>query len=306
MTDSHLYKIRKNLKLRADIISAVRSFFARLDYLEVETPCRIPAPAPELHIDAICSEKWFLQTSPELCMKRLLAAGYQRIFQICRCFRKNERGNKHLEEFTMLEWYCADSDYMDMMNNCEDLIMFAAEETGCYDSFSYQGQKIDLKKPFDRLTVAEAFERYASIDMGTALELDKFDECMGLEIEPCLGRQKPLFLYDYPAQCNALARLSPDNPMIAERFELYIAGIELCNAFSELTDPQEQKSRFEEEEKNRRSIGKAPYPFPKKFIQDLAYMPPASGNALGIDRLTMLFADTETIDDIVTFTYKSL
>ncbi|MDM8518025.1 EF-P lysine aminoacylase EpmA, partial [Desulfobacterales bacterium HSG16] len=267
---------------------------------------RIPAPAPELHIDAIGSEEWFLQTSPELCMKRLLAAGYQRIFQICRCFRKNERGNKHLEEFTMLEWYCANSDYMDMMNNCEALVVFAAEETGHYDSFSYQGQKIDLKKPFDRLTVAEAFEKYASIDMSTALKLDKFDECMGLEIEPCLGRQKPLFLYDYPAQCNALARLSPDNPMVAERFELYIAGIELCNAFSELTDPQEQKSRFEEEEKNRRSLGKPPYPFPKKFIQDLAYMPPASGNALGIDRLSMLFADTEAIDDIVTFTYESL
>lgn len=298
--------IKQNLRLRAQIIQAVRKFFIERDYLEVETPSRIPAPAPESHIDAAPAGDWFLHTSPELCMKRLLSAGYSRIFQICKCFRQKERGEKHLPEFTMLEWYCANVGYRELMEECEDLIGFAALEAGFGDRLEYQGEKIDLSKPWERMSVNEAFETFASVSAETALSQDRFDEVIAFEVEPHLGRGKPLFLYDYPAQCGALARLKPDNPGVAERFELYICGMELCNAFMELTDPAEQRMRFEKELKFRHESGKTAYPMPEKFLECLRDMPEASGNALGIDRLVMLFTDSAKIDDVTAFTPEEL
>ncbi|MFH2220448.1 MAG: EF-P lysine aminoacylase EpmA [Pseudomonadota bacterium] len=297
---------KQNLQLRAKVIQAIRSFFADRDYLEVETPCRIPAPAPEAHIDAEVSGDWFLQTSPELCMKRLLAAGYPRIFQICRCFRRNERGRLHLPEFTLLEWYTAGRDYLDMMDQCEDLIRHAAAVAGHGDSMAYQGEVIDLKAPWQRMTVRDAFDGFASISMEAAMAKDRFDEVMAFDIEPNLGRKRPLFLFDYPASSCPLARLKPGDDSLVERFELYIAGLELCNAFTELTDPVEQKIRFDEEQKRRRKTGKRMYPSPDKFLECLQFMPESTGNALGIDRLVMLFADTAEIDDVVAFTPKEL
>jgi len=298
-------KRKNNLVLRAGIIQAIRMFFAGHDYLEVETPVRIPAPAPETHIDAIESENMFLRTSPELCMKRLLAAGYPRIFQICRCFRKHERGSKHIPEFTMLEWYCADSDYFDMMDETETLIKYVAAKSGCGNRIIYQGNRMDLDKPWTRMTVAEAFYKYASISVDKALSDDLFDETMA-EIEPALGKNAPLFLYDYPASCGALAKLKTGNSSVAERFELYISGIELCNGFTELTDSKEQRARFEKELAFRKKAGKKEYPMPEKFLESLLRMPDASGNALGLDRLVMLFADAERIDDVVAFTPEEL
>jgi lysyl-tRNA synthetase class 2 len=281
------------------------------DYLEVETPHRIPAPAPEAFIDAPASGDWFLHPSPELCMKRLMAAGFSRIFQICRCFRQQERGNKHLPEFTMLEWYTEESDYLDIMNQCEALIRFVALDNGFDSQIVYQDKAIDLHPPWQRLSVREAFETYASISMEKALlpgafDQNLFDEVMASEIEPNLGREKPIFLYDYPASRGALARLKPKNRLLAERFELYIGGLELCNAFSELTDPDEQKIRFEKELNERRAAGRQVYPRPEKFLQSLKDMPKAAGNALGLDRLVMLFADTIRIDDVVAFTPEEL
>jgi lysyl-tRNA synthetase class 2 len=298
--------IEQNLRLRAQIIWAIRSFFVDNDYLEVETPCRIPAPAPEFHIDAQASVNWFLQTSPELYMKRLLASGYPRIFQICKCFRQNERGNKHLPELTMLEWYTAGKDYRDMMNQCEDLICFVARHTGFKDTIIYQEKRIDLIKPWTRLSVSDAFDRFGSIPMEQAILEGKFDEVIASEIEPHLGQKKPLFLYDYPASTGSLARLKPNNSLLAERFELYIGGIELCNAFTELTDSDEQRKRFEKELSLRKRSGKQVYPIPEIFLDSLKFMPDASGNALGIDRLVMLFADTTRIDDVVAFTPEEL
>ena len=295
----------KNLKLRADIFRSLRIFFAEHDYLEVETPIRIPAPAPEAHIDAIESEDLFLQTSPELCMKRLLASGYQRIFQICRCFRQNERGSRHLPEFTMLEWYRAGSDYFGMMEETESLIKHVALKSGSGNSIKYQGVRIELDNPWTRMTVAEAFDRYASMPVKKALSEGRFDETIA-EIEPFLGQSAPLFLYDYPASCGALAKLKTGNSSIAERFELYICGLELCNGFTELTDPDEQRARFEKELAHRKKAGKRAYPMPGKFLESLSRMPDASGNALGLDRLVMLFADTTTIDDVVAFTPEEL
>ena len=298
-------RINKNLKLRAEIVKSIRLFFAEHNYLEVETPIRIPAPAPEAHIDAIESEDRFLHTSPELCMKRLLASGYPRIFQICRCFRKNERGSKHIPEFTMLEWYRADSDYFDMMEETETLIKHVALKSGSGNSIKYLGGRIDLDKPWTRMTVAEAFDKYASVSVQKAFSDDRFDEIMA-GIEPALGQSIPLFLYDYPASCGALAKLKTGNSSIAERFELYICGLELCNGFTELTDPKEQRARFEKELSSRKKAGKKEYPMPEKFLESLSSMPDAAGNALGLDRLVMLFADTGTIDDVVAFTPEEI
>lgn len=299
-------KIHPHLKLRAEIIQHIRRFFFENDFLEVETPLRIPAPAPEANIDAIASEEWFLQTSPELCMKRLLCAGYPRIFQICKSFRKNERGNKHLPEFTLLEWYSTNITYLDMMDQCEKLIQYVCNNLDRGESIEYQGIIIDLKTPWLRMTVNEAFQAYASISLEEALSRNKFDEALALEVEPNLGTGKPLFLYDYPESQRAFSKLKPQEPTTAERFELYIQGMEICNAFSEIIYPDEQKKVFEEERKARKKSRKDIYPIPEKFLQALSNMPEASGNALGIDRLVMLFSDTAIIDNVVAFTAEEL
>jgi lysyl-tRNA synthetase class 2 len=291
-----------NLELRAVIMAVIRHYFTKKGYLEVETPCRIPAPAPEANIEAEPSGSWFLQTSPELCMKRLLAAGFEQIFQICKCYRKGERGRLHLPEMTMLEWYTAGHDYLDMMRQCEDLISIVARSLGREKAIKYQGQWIDFTKPWDRMTVDQAFEKFATVSLDTAIQNGHFDEIIGCDIAPNLGCVKPVFLYDYPAALGSLARLKPGDKSVAERFELYIAGIEICNAFSELTDPDEQRERFETEMTLRRLSGKTTYPFAEPFLQALADMPESAGNALGIDRLIMLFADTADIDAVVAFT----
>ena len=298
--------IRSNLNLRAIIIGAVRQFFLDNDYLEVETPIRQPTQAPEEHIDTVSSERWFLQASPELCMKRLLASGYQRIFQICRCFRGKERGRRHLPEMTLLEWYTAGEDYRHMIRQTQDLICHVARSLGVKHILRYQNHVIDWTTSWQRMTVAEAFETYGSATMNAALSSDCFDEILALEIEPNLGIRHPTFLTDYPAECAALARLSPDAPDLAERFELYIGGLELCNGFSELADPVEQRERFKNTLLKRSSVGKESGPMPEKFLDTLKNMPPAAGNALGLDRLVMLFADTGRIDDIVAFTPEEL
>lgn len=298
--------IKKNLALRAHVIQAVREYFIRHDYLEIETPCRIPAPIPEAHIEAENSGDWYLQTSPEICMKPLLAAGFSRIFQICRCFRKNERGAKHLPELTMLEWYCTGMDFFEMMTQCENLLCYVSRTVNQSENLIYQGKKIDLSPPWDRLTVARAFETYATLSLEQALSQECFDEIMSFEIEPRLGEGKPVFLFDYPAAKSALAKLNEKDAETAKRFELYISGLELCNAFSELNDPVLQQKRFEDEQRARKAKNKELYPLPENFLKALEVMPDAVGNALGIDRLVMLFADAKQIDDVVAFIPEEL
>lgn len=288
------------------MIQAIRQFFIDRGYLEVETPHRIPAPAPEIHIDALPSGAWYLHPSPELCMKRLLAAGYEKIFQICRCWRQGERGRLHLPEFTLLEWYRSDCDYLGLMEECEELIRTVALVLGMGRSLRFQGIGIDLSAPWERITVRDAFKRYATVTAEEALSRDRFDETMVEAIEPRLGVGAPTFLYDYPSQRASLARLKADDPETAERFELYLAGLEIANGFTELNDPVEQRKRFDEEGAMRRALGKAPYPTPERFLLELETMPPSAGIALGIDRLTMIFLDRATIDDVVAFTPEEL
>jgi lysyl-tRNA synthetase class 2 len=284
----------------------MRRFFEARDFLEVDTPLLLPAPAPETHIDPQPAGSGFLQTSPELCMKRLLAAGYGRIFQICKCFRRAERGRRHLPEFTLLEWYVADADYLEMMAQTEALIRAVAAEIGAGPNVAVGEGIVDLGGPWPRMTVDEAFARFGSATVEDALAAGRFDEIVGLEIEPNLGRPLPLFLYDYPAACAALARLKPPEGRLAERFELYVGGLELCNGFSELNDPVAQRRRFQAELDARRRVGRPVTPMPEKFLADLAAMPPAAGNALGVDRLAMLFAGAGEIDDVTAFVPEEL
>jgi len=301
-----LVKREKALQQRARILQGIRQFFIIKGYLEVETSHRIPTPAPESHIDAISSGQWFLHTSPELCMKRMMAAGYEKIFQICRCWRERERGSLHLPEFTLLEWYRAGNDYHSLMGECEELIRFVARTIGLEQKLIFRSHEIDLSEPWERISVKEAFGRYSQTSVTEALEQNLFDEIMVQDIEPRLGVEKPTFIYDYPAERGALARLKQDDPSVAERFELYIGGLELANGFSELVDSEEQRRRFQLENRNRQFIGKRIYSMPDKFLDELDSMPPSAGIALGVDRLVMVFLNAETIDEVVAFTPEDL
>jgi lysyl-tRNA synthetase class 2 len=269
-------------------------------------------------------KKKYLHTSPEYAMKKLLGEGWDKIFQICRVFRDGEIGKTHQIEFTMLEWYRAHADYRKIMEDCERLIGFLAGDILSGGECFYQGKKISLSPPFERLSVAEAMSRYGKIDIqqnrddaslleearsrgyrfqpGEAYSFDEVFFKVFLEaVEPRLGFPQPTLLYDYPASMAALARLKPQNPFWAERFELYIAGLELANAFSELNDPAEQRRRFEEEQTLRARLGKPVYPIDEELLQALSRMPPSAGIALGVDRLAMLFCDAPTIQEVLAF-----
>lgn len=292
-----LARKKEKLAARARIIQAIRAFFVSHYFLEVETPYRIEANAPEPHIDAIASGGLWLHTSPELAMKRLLAADYGDLFQICRVWRDNERGRRHLPEFTLLEWYRPHADYNQLMEDCENLITALIPE----GELIFQGNQLNLTTPWPRLTVKTAFERYASCSATEAIEANSFEEILMDEVEPALGLN-PVFLIEYPAPLAALARAMPGNHQVAERCELYIGGIELANGFSELVDPTEQRSRFAADEAIRREAGKPPYPIPEIFLNELKQMPESAGIAFGIDRLVMLLTDSARIDDVVAFT----
>jgi len=295
-----------HLEKRSLVIQAIRDFFTGNLYLEVETPIVCPCIIPESQIDPVTSDGLYLQASPELCMKRLLAKGFNKIFQICKCFRKNERGLHHLSELTLLEWYAKNDTYLDLMDQCQGLIKFIAARLNLDNQIKYQDKIIDLNQPWQKLTVQQAFDLYADRSINDALSEGSFDEIISFQIEPRLGNTNPCFLYNYPASLASLAQFLPGNPEVAQRFEFYMAGIELANGFTELTDPVEQRSRFEIENKIRRSQKKTVSPLPEKFLTDLEKMPNAAGIALGIDRLAMIFCNANSIDDVVAFTPESL
>ena len=273
------------LSERARVLRAIRAFFDARGFTEVETPVRIPAPAPEPHIDCPPSGDWFLRASPELQMKKLLAAGLPRIYQIGPCFREGERGRRHSPEFTMLEWYRAEADYTDIARDMEELVRAILWARG------------SAPLPFARLTVREAYIRWAGWDPVEDWNQDRFDFDMATKIEPNLPKG-PLFLTDYPSPAASLARLKADDPRVAERWELYVDGMELANAFTELTDSAEQRKRFEAARAERRVLGEADYPLDEDFLFALARMPPAGGVALGVDRLVMLACGAASIDEV--------
>ena len=275
------------LSERARVLRAIRAFFDARGFTEVETPVRIPAPAPEPHIDCPPSGNWFLRASPELQMKKLLAAGMERIYQIGPCFRAGEKGRRHSPEFTMLEWYRANADYLDIARDAEELLVEILRPR----------RSVALPVPFQRITVREAYRRWAGWDSVETWDQDRFDFDMATKIEPNLPKE-PLFLTDYPAPAASLARLKSDDPRVAERWELYVDGIELANAFTELIDSVEQRRRFELAREERRALGEADYPLDEEFLDALARMPPSGGVALGVDRLVMLACGASSIADV--------
>jgi elongation factor P--(R)-beta-lysine ligase len=301
----------KLLRERANVIALVREFFAQRDFLEVETPLLVPSPGLDLHLEAFevatRSPARYLITSPEYQMKRLLADGYPRIFQIAKCFRKGELGDRHNPEFTMLEWYRANAGIDDVMRDTEDLV---AMVTG--GRVVVGDRTIDTRVPVERWTVCEAFDRFAGIREDETLDLaandeDRYFELMVDAVEPGLAAlDHAVFLVDYPASQASLARKRPEDPRVAERFELYVAGVELCNGFGELTDVTEQRARLERDREERSTRGLPVYPIDEKFLDALARVPPSGGNALGLDRLVALACGGTEIRRVMAFTLEEL
>ncbi len=296
---------KKGLHLRAALFRNIRKFFYNQGFLEVDTPIRQPVLIPESNILPLKSGQQYLQASPELCMKRLLAAGCEKIFQICHCFRSEECGRYHLEEFQMLEWYRQDADYNSLMDDCEVLLKFLFDEFKSHrdvaDSKTTFFPDLDLSASWQRLTVHDAFSRYSPMSLEEALEKNLFDEILVESIEPQLGFDTPLFLYDYPLVLGSLARAKPENNQLAERFELYIKGVELANGFTELTDELEQRQRFQAELETIALNRQEQQQMPELFLQDLENLHSAAGIALGIDRLFMLALGGDNINDVIPF-----
>ncbi|MEO7036038.1 MAG: EF-P lysine aminoacylase EpmA [Polyangiaceae bacterium] len=301
-----------HLQARARALAAVRAYFARERFLEVETPLRVPAPGVDLHLDAIPAHGGYLITSPELHMKRLLSAGFPRIFQVARASRRDELGLLHEPEFSMLEWYRAFAGLEEVLADTEHLVRAVAQGvSGKPTLVGATGQAYELELPFQRVTVREAFQEFAGI--ADAVDLAHTDEARYFErlvtlVEPGLARQpRPLFLWKYPANQAALARLSTTDPSVAERFELYVGGVELCNGFDELTCANEQRARFEQDSARRSAEGRPTYPIDERFLTALqSGMPRAGGNALGFDRLLMLATGARELAEVMAFPARLL
>jgi lysyl-tRNA synthetase class 2 len=299
----------KRLRERARICTAVRAFFDARGFLEVQTPVMVPSPGLDVHLDAFeiaggdgGSPRW-LSTSPEYQMKRLVAMGLTRIYQIAPCFRRGERGSRHNPEFTMLEWYRGDAGVADVMADTEQLV---AAVTG--GAVRLGDRVIEVQPPFERITVCDAFTRYAGWSpeqtlAAAASDEDSYFRVLVDRVEPALeALPAAAFLVDYPATQASLARRKPEDPRFAERFELYVAGVELCNGFGELVDPDEQRARLLHDQETRRAKGLPVYPIDERFVAALAKMPPSGGNALGLDRLVALACGTTAIADVLAFT----
>ncbi len=301
------------LRRRAEVIATVRAFFAERGFLEVETPIAVPSPGLDLHLDAFeVPGLGYLETSPEYQMKRLLTGGVPRSFQIARCFRRGEIGRRHNPEFTMLEWYRAFAEVSEVIDDTEALVrrVLGGVERG---QVVVDGTAIDITRPFEKITVVDAFGRWAGTKPDEVFAMadhdeDRFFRLLVDAVEPGIAELGAcVFLTMYPAKFASLARLSPADPRVAERFELYVGGLELCNGFGELTDPVEQRARFERDQAERRAAGKPVYPIDERFLAALREgMPPAAGNALGLDRLVALALGASEISQVIAFPHAWL
>jgi lysyl-tRNA synthetase class 2 len=327
---------RGRLERRSRILAAVRRFFARRGFVEVETPALQASPGLEPHLKAFRTEfhdsdsgntlpRW-LHTSPEYAMKKLLVAGLPRIWQLAHAFRDGERSATHHPEFAMLEWYRAAASWRDVVVDCEALLRICQKAAGA-ERLAWCGRTADARRRFELLSVAEAFFRHTGIDvLATAPDPCRPDPALltaaareiGVaphpgddwealyfrifleRIEPHLGIGAPTILHGYPASMAALARRDPKDPRLAERFELYVCGLELANAFGELTDAAEQRARFRADQAKRRELYGEVYPIDEDFLAALECgMPQAAGIALGFDRLVMLLTGAADIEDVL-------
>lgn len=297
------------LRARHAALRAIRGFFDAQGFTEVETPALVRSPGLELHLDALevlgLPAPRFLHTSPEYHMKRLLAAGMSSIYQLCKAYRRDESGHLHQPEFTMLEWYRAFSDSEQLMRDTEELVAQAARALHGSTRIPGLHGMLDVAPPWERLRVRDAFARYAGHRVDELLDdQEAFYRTLVDEVEPRLGRGKPTFLTHYPSSMAALARIHPDDPGSADRFEAYADGLELCNGFGELTDAIEQRRRFDADVAARSKQQRPAYPIDERFLDALAgALPPSAGNALGVDRLLMLLLGKQTIAEVVAFSF---
>jgi lysyl-tRNA synthetase class 2 len=322
------------LRQRNRIKAAIRAQFERDGFIQVECGALAVSPGNEAHLHAFATElvgtdgkrgTLYLHTSPEFAAKKLLAGGETRIFDFARVFRNRERGVLHAPEFTMLEWYRANEPYERVQDDCIALLHLAADTAGT-KAFVFRDRGCDPRADVERLTVAEAFTYHAGIDLLSTLSpngvgdrnafavkarragftvtendgwSDIFSKVLAAAVEPRLGKGRPTILYEYPRCEAALARAAAHDTRVAERFELYACGVELANGFGELTDPVEQRARFEAEMTEKQRIYGERYPVDEDFLDALGQMPPASGVALGFDRLVMLATGAPRIDDVL-------
>ncbi|NLF38720.1 EF-P lysine aminoacylase GenX [bacterium] len=289
------------LERRARLLGAVRSFFAAGGFMEVETPCLVDEPIPERFIDAPPVGDRYLAPSPEVHMKQLLAAGFDRIFQVSKCFRLGERGARHLPEFTMLEWYRTGADYRDLAADAHGLLKAAADALGLPEPASCRGNTVMLRGMPEFIAVDDAFRTHAGIELADEPDAFVFDAALVERVEPRLGLRRPAFLHDYPSCFCPMAKRTQERPARAERLELYIAGLEIANGCTEIADPALQERTLHAEQDARIRQGKDPYPWPAAFMNALRSLPPCAGMALGIDRLLMALTDTASIDGVVAF-----
>ena len=296
-----------NLRKRHRLAQLARSFFSDAGLLEVDTPAIVPCPGLDVHLDAIevlgaRGPRW-LHTSPEYQMKRLLTTGLPGVYQLGKAFRRGERGSLHEPEFTMLEWYRTFAGAEQMMQDTQQLVATAALALCGSTVIPGIDGPVDVTPPWDRIGVADAFLRYAGVALESVLhDEEEYFRVLATRIEPQLGRGRAVFLTDYPAQFASLARLSPADSRVAERFEGYLDGVELCNGFSELIDPVEQRERLERDREQREKLGRSVYPIDERFLAALREgIPPSGGNALGFERLLMLLTGAKTIDEVMAF-----
>lgn len=327
---------RDKLAVRGRILAELRAFFAAAGYVEVETPALQISPGLEPHLKAFAAtlhdprdgsvRPFYLHTSPEFAMKKLLAGGLPRIWQLAHVFRDGERSATHHPEFAMLEWYRAGVSYRELMDECEGLLR-RVQAAADVPAFRWRGRNADANGPWQRLTVAQAFERYAGIDLLATIPdparpnpalLGSAAVAIGIEphpgddwetlffriflerIEPHLGIGAPTIVFEYPVSMAALSRQKPEDPRLAERFELYVCGLELANAFGELTDPAEQRARFAADQARKKALYDETYPVDEDFLAALEYgLPECAGIALGFDRLVMLSTGAERLEDVL-------
>ena len=291
------------LRLRAKAMEAIRQFFSERDFLEVETPAVVPSPGLDVHLSAFevrdseGTPVGWLATSPEYQMKRLLSAGAERIFQLCRSYRAEEHGRHHEREFTMLEWYRAYGTSDDVIRDTECLVAHIADVLASADAGS-------LSSPWDRITVNEAFDEHAGEIIDPADEA-RFFQTWAEAVQPQLGKERPVVVTEWPASMASLAKLNDNGT--ADRFEAFFRGIELCNGFGELTDAAEQRRRFERDRAHRGDAGLPVYPIDERFLEALELgMPASGGNALGVDRLLMLLTGASSIQSVMPFPAEEL
>jgi lysyl-tRNA synthetase class 2 len=299
---------------RAEITARVRRFFTERGFLEVETPALARCPGLDLHLTAFSAENTgvgpspgYLITSPEYHMKRLVVGGIPRCFQLARCFRAGESGSRHEPEFTMLEWYRAWAGLGELLADTEGLVRAACTGTSVR---STTGDAIPLDRGFARCTVREAFARWAP-EVGDPIALAEWDEeeyfrVLSERVEPMLGRERPTFLTHFAARHASLSRIDPEDPSVCLRAELYIDGLELGNGFVELTDPREQRARFDRDVAERAARGLPSYPIDEDFLRALEEgMPPTVGNAIGLDRLVAIALGTRDLREVLAFSHRA-